>query len=231
MRYYLTALIGAACAISNCPSSRASSDFKNSLELGYVGVSFNTTSGQIAGPPGTTPPGASVGLKDTGTPAIEYVRRLSGSVSLVLQGGVPPEVHFYGRGTAAALGELGGTRAWFPGVLAVYSFPRIWVLHPYAGAGVNHTFFTDTHVADNYTAAVLGSSSRGSLSSDTGGIIKAGATVAIARRWLLDFSYCHYWISTTATVTTEMPGFGPISRHVNLTVDPDIYGLTVGYLF
>ena len=221
----------ASFATVNCASALAATDYPNTAELGYVHVSFNTSSDELTGPPGTTPPGATVGLKDTDTLAILYSRHMSGPVSLVLQGGVPPEVHLFGHGTAAALGEVGETRAWFPGILVVSTLPRLWTTTPYVGVGINYTFFSGTHVQESYTEAVQGSSTTASLSPHAGAIAKAGATIAIAPRWILDFNYSHYWIKTTATVNTETPGVGLISRHVNISVNPDILGLSVGYLF
>src|SRR5688572_22492915 len=167
----------------------------NAIKIGYAQVSFNSSSGELSGPPGTTPPGATLGTKDTDTIALVYDRRLVGPLSLVLQVGAPPEVRLLGRGTAGPLGEVGTTRAWFPAVLAKYSFslPRIT---PYIGAGVNYTWFTDNEVRPSYTAAFGGTRSSGKLSSHVGPVVKIGATIPFASRWSADFSYSRYWIST-----------------------------------
>lgn len=202
----------------------------NTLKIGYAEVSFNSSSGDLSGPLGTTPPGATLGTKDTDTIALVYDRHLVGPVSLVFQVGAPPDVRFVGKGTAAPLGEVGKTRAWFPAVLAKYSF-SLPMMTPYIGAGVNYTWFTDNEIHPSYTAAFGGTGSRGHLSSHVGPVAKIGATLPFGSRWVADLSYSRYWIETSATVDTDTPGLGVVSRKIDLTADPDIFGLVVGFSF
>jgi outer membrane protein len=61
--------------------------------------------------------------------------------------------------------------------------------------------------------------------------VKVGASIPFAGHWTADFSYSRYWIDSTATVNTDTPGFGVISRKIDLTADPDVFGLAVGYSF
>ncbi len=202
----------------------------NSFKIGYAQVSFNSSSGDLSGPPGTTPPGATLGTKDTNTIALVYDRRLVGPLSLVVQVGAPPEVRLIGQGTAALLGEVATTRAWFPAALVKYSFSLPGII-PYVGAGVNYTWFTDNEIRPGYTAAFGGTGSSGKLSSHVGPVAKIGATIPFASHWTVDFSYSRYWINTSATVNTDTPGFGVISRKIDLTADPDVFGLAVGFSF
>ena len=199
----------------------------NSVKIGYARVSFNWSSGDLAGPLGTTPPGVTVDTEDTSTIALVLDRRLVGPVSLVFQVGAPPVVHLIGP---APLGEVGTTRAWFPAVLAKYSL-SLPGFTPYIGAGANYTWFTDNEVRPSYTAAFGGTHSSGSLSSHVGPVVKTGVTIPFASRWTVDLSYSRYWINTSATVNTDTPGLGVISRKIDLTADPDIFGLAIGYVF
>ncbi len=202
----------------------------NSLTIGYARVSFNSSSSELSGPPGTTPPGVTLGTKDTDTIALVYERKLTGPLSLVVQVGAPPQIRLTGQGAAAALGEVGSTRAWFPAVLVKYSFP-LPGFTPYVSAGVNYTWFKDNEIRPGYTAAFGGTDSDGDLDSHTGPVAKIGATMPLGSRWTLDLSYSRYWINTSATVNTDTPGLGVVSRTIDLTADPDVFGLTVGFSF
>ena len=96
-------------------------DADNTLKIGYALIGFNTKSGELGGPPGTTPPGIQADLKDAQTVALLYERRISGPWSVVVQAGTPPVVKVNAAGTGAPLGSVGTARAWFPAVLATYT--------------------------------------------------------------------------------------------------------------
>ena len=204
---------------------------QNTLKFGYGHIGFNTTSGDLTGPAGTTPAGIQADLKDTSTLALIYERNLSDRWSIVLQAGTPPVVKIVGAGNGAALGEVGTARAWFPAVMAQYTFDGPWGTQPYVGAGLNYTFYTDEQVRSAYTDAFGGSSSTAKLKSSWGHVLKIGIGFPLGRNWVIDASYSRYGISTTATVTTATPGVGEIVRTVDVRADPDVVGLMLGYRF
>lgn len=222
---------GIALALAGVMADARADDTRNTIQIGYAHIGFNTKSGDLTGPPGTTPPGVQADLKNTPTLAVVYERRLSGPWSLVAQMGVPPTIKIMGAGTAAALGQAGSARAWFPAVLAQYTFDGPWGALPYVAAGVNYTFYTDEEVSAAYTGAFGGTSSAARLKSSWGYVAKLGVRVPIGRNWLIDASYSRYDIRTTATITTTTPGFGDIARTVDVKADPGVIGLTVGYRF
>jgi outer membrane protein len=222
---------GIALALASVMAHAQADDKKNNIQLGYAHIGFNTKSGDLTGPPGTTPPGVQADLKDASTLAVVYERRISGPWSVVVQGGTPPVIKLMGAGTAAALGQVGTVRAWFPAVLAKYTFDGPWGTRPYVGAGVNYTFYTDEEVHNSYTGAFGGTSSTAEMKSSWGYVAKVGVSVPIGRDWFVDASYSRYGISTTATVTTATPGVGNITRTVDVRADPGIFGLTVGLRF
>ena len=226
-------LIAAALATATIcvPSFAQSDETLNTIKLGYASILFNTDSGELAGPPGSTPPGATADVRNTHTLGLVYVRKLAGPWSIVGQGGLPPIVKFNGAGSAAALGQVGSARAWFPAVMAGYSMPRLMGVEPYVGAGLNFTKFTGNHITGSYTTAFGGTSSHGNLKNSVGPIAKLGAEIPVAGRWLLDLSYTRYWIRTTAAITTNTPSVGDIERRIHVRADPDVFALMVGYRF
>ncbi len=222
---------GIAIALA-CATAVAHADgTENTLKVGYAHIGFNTKSGDLTGPAGTTPPGIQADLKDAATLALVYERNLSGPWSVVLQAGTPPVVTMLGAGNGAALGEVGKARAWFPAVLAHYTFDGPWGTQPYVGVGVNYTFYTDGRVSPAYTAGFGGSSSTAKLESSWGHVLKIGVGFPLGPDWVIDAAYTRYGIKTTAAITTVTPGFGDIVRTVDVRSDPDVIGLVLGYRF
>lgn len=201
------------------------------LKAGLAHIGFNTRSGDLAGPPGTTPPGVQAALVDTRTLALVLDLPLSAQWGVVLQMGTPPIVHFDGAGSGAALGEVGSARAWFPALLARWQ-PAPWgALQPYAAFGINHTFYTGIRITPAYSAAFGGSSSRARLKASQGPVFKLGAEWRIDPHWDVDVAYARYGIRTTATVTTPTPGLGDVTRTLALRADPDVFSLMLGRRF
>ena len=223
--------LGVALALT-CAASEAHADGPaNALMLGYAHIGFNTRSGDLSGPPGTTPPGIRTELHDSSTLALLYQRHLSGPWSVVLQAGTPPLVKMYGAGSGAALGQVGTTRAWFPAVLAQYALDGPWGTQPYVGAGVNYTRYSDGQVSAAYTGAFGGTSSTAKLKSSWGPVLKVGIAWPIGSNWVVDAAYSRYGIKTTATITTVTPPVGDIARTLDVRSDPDVVGLMLGYRF
>lgn len=203
----------------------------NSIQFGMASVDFNAKSLDMTGPEGTTPPGIRADVKDKTVWAFVYDRRIAGPWSVTFQGGLPPVLKLKGAGTAAALGEIGSVRAWFPALMGTYTWDASPAFSLHAGAGLHYTFFTDGATNTVYDSAFGGTSSRAKFSSSLGPVVKLGGTWSIDRHWFLDLSYSKYWIRTTATVNTATPGVGDIERKVKVRTSPDVLSLTVGYRF
>lgn len=204
---------------------------QNTLKIGYAGIHFRTNSGDLTGPPGTTPPGVQAEIKDAKTLALVYERKISGPWSFALQMGVPPTIRFNGAGAGAALGEVGSAKAWFPSALVTYSLTESYGVRPYVGAGLNYTYFNKGRISPAYNNAFGGLSSTATLKSSIGPVAKLGIEIPIADNWVIDFAYSRYWLKTTATVVTATPGVGNIERKVDVKFTADVFGAVVGYRF
>jgi outer membrane protein len=223
--------IAMLAGLAAATSAAGAEPLLNSVQLGVGSLAFNTKSGYMSGPPGTTPDGAQADVKDRTAWAFLYERRISGPWSIAFQAGVPPVVTMKGAGTAAPLGEIGSVRAWFPAILGNYNWEPMRSLTLHAGAGLHYTFFTDGSANNVYNSAFGGTSTRVHFSSSVGPVIKMGASWSLDRSWFVDFSYNRYWIRTTATATTDTPGLGDITRKVTVRTSPDVFVLTLGYRF
>ena len=222
---------GLALALAGAMAPAHADVNQNALKLGYAHIGFNTVSGDLAGPAGTTPPGVQAGLDDASTLAMVYERSFSGPWSVVFQGGTPPVLKMVGAGNGAALGQVGSARAWFPAALAQYTFDGPWGTQPYVGAGLNYTFYTAVRVSPAYTGAFGGTSSTAKLGSSWGPVLKVGIGFPVGPNWIIDAAYVRYGIRTTAAITTATPGVGDIVRTVSVRADPDVVALMLGYRF
>ena len=202
-----------------------------SLVAGPAFAQFHAQSTDLSGPPGTTPPGATIGVKDLQTLAIEASKNLGHGWSVSLAFGVPPKATFTAQGSAAALGSVGSARAWFPALLATYRFGAYGGVRPYVGGGVNYTFYTDTQIGENFTQAFGGTSSTGKLKASFGPVVKAGVEVPLMDAWFMTAGYTRYGIRTRAEVTTQTPGVGAITRKLTLRSDPGVWTVMIGRSF
>lgn len=229
MRRMLAPALAACMPLLPLPAL-ASDAPRNIVRIGYADIQFNTDAGDMTGMPGTTPANVQATVRDSGTLALIYERRLSGPWSLVVQTGAPPVIDFDGAGSAAPLGKVGSARAWFPAVLLAYNFNVLGV-EPYVALGVNYTWFSEEKMTAAYNTAFGGTSSTSKLDDSWGAVAKVGVEIPLTANWSAGFSYARYWINTTATIKTQTPGLGSVKRKIDVEADPDVYSLTVGYRF
>ena len=203
----------------------------NAIRIGYAKVRFDLQSGDLTGPPGTTPPGLKLATEDLHFYAISYERRFSDNWAAQFQGGIPPTLTAVGAGIAAPVGTVAKARIWFPTAMLRYSPGEFSGFRPYVAAGVTYTFFTDQESSPAYTAALQGTSSTIDIKPAWGAYARAGIEYALDRQWCLNLEYSAFRLKTSASVTTETPGFGSITRNVTLKDSPRIFGITIGYKF
>ncbi|SFH61558.1 outer membrane protein [Collimonas sp. OK307] len=214
-----------------CGAAYADDIDNNSVRIGYAKVRFNIQSGDLTGPPGTTPPGLKIGAKDLDILAISYERRLSSNWAAQLQVGIPPILTAVGAGVATPVGTVAKARIWFPTAMVRYTFVDFPVIRPYVGMGMTYTFFTDQRSSPAYTNAFQGSSSAINLKSALGPYARVGFEYPIDQQWCINMEYSTFRLKTSATVVTQTPGIGAIARQVAIKDSPHIFGLTIGYKF
>lgn len=199
--------------------------------IGGAHAAFHTKSGELQGPPGTTPPGVTATVDSVNTATVELKYRVAADWSVDLGFGVPPRVDLVAGGTAAGLGKVAEAKAWFPHLTLSYHLPTGTAVAPYIGAGVHRTWFTGVRAEPAYNGAVLGSSTDAKVKSDVGPVVRLGAEFRLPGGWSLDAMYFRYWIKTQATLTTQTPGVGAIERRLDLRSTPDIFAVMVGRSF
>lgn len=221
-----------ACTVIAMLSAPAhAEEFENQIKVGYAHVNFNLKSGDLTGPPMTTPPGIGMDVKNLHIAAISYQRNLSPNWGIQFQGGIPPTLTAFGTRAAQSAGTVAKARIWFPTLMAVYTFTDVPVIRPYIGVGATYTFFTEERTSPAYTASVGGTSSTMTMKPSWSPYLRIGFEYPIDQRWSINTEFSTYHLKTTATISTQTPGFGEITRRIDAKDNPRIFGLTVGYKF
>ena len=177
----------------------------NYAKVAIASVRPNTQSGDLTGPPGTTPPGVTSDADNTTALGLIYGRRLNQDWSIELAAGVPPTVKVYGGGSASGMGEV--------------------------GAGINYTWFRNAKISDAYNSAVHATSTTGELTGGAGLVFKIGAEIPLGGNWFADVVVHHYGIKTDITLTSATPGVGNIARTQHLDINPTVFALAIARRF
>lgn len=199
--------------------------------LGGAHGQFHARSGELTGPPGTTPPGVTASMPDASTVMLQFRHRLEDGWWIQGLIGYPTRVDIVAGGTAEALGRVASARAWFPAVSAAYRWETSAGWNPFVAVGMHRSWFTSTKVEGVYSAAVSGTQSRAKLRPSFGPVLQLGVDLKVGERWVFDVSYLKYRIRSDATITTETPGAGEITRTIQLSTNPDILAVSMGYSF
>lgn len=170
---------------------------------------------------GETVDGASLNVPSEGTVTIDAGYFLTRDFAIDLYGGFPPKAQILGTGPLAPLGTLATT--WYgPAVAALqYYLPGLGRFHPYAGAGLNYTFFMGT--ADRALNHVQ--------PADTfGAAFEGGLHYDITSRCSFNIDLKYIAMSTRISAGFETPP-GNLPALARADINPLILGVGFGYHF
>lgn len=204
---------GLLLAQSSMPPTQASSWF---IRIGGLGAFYHSsavisTNGQLLG-------GASANVTTNATLTLDVGCDLTPNVSALLMLGVPPRPLINGRGTVAALGQLGAVR-YGPVILTGRYRLRKWgSFRPYAGLGVAYAI-----ILKNHDAAV----SQLDVHNHFGFALQAGAEWALGRNWELFADFKQLWLAVNAD--GSLAGGVPVKAHVTLNPSLVSMGIKLPY--
>jgi outer membrane protein len=202
----------------------------NTVRIGEYWIFYRVHADDLSGP--FTPPGTGLDVKNTQTPYVAYLRRLSSHFSVEIAGGVPPLTKSVGKGPATLgsvpyNGQEISTARWLaPTALLEYSFlDDSSALRPYLGVGVNYTAFydRDSTAAGN---AAAGGPTRIELPSSFGPAATAGVTYQLSHRWNLSASYSVTRVRSRLAAIT-----GDVVRTSQISFNPSALVVAAGYSF
>jgi outer membrane protein len=139
---------------------------------------------------------------------------------------VPFKHKLYGAGALSGLGQIGEVKALPVTVFAQYRFMEAKsALRPYVGLGVTYAYFFNASGSAALTALTNPGGPPTAIKVDSKWSVtpQVGATLAVNDKWFVDVFYSKTNLSTTTKLST--------GQTVDVALDPNSYGLTVGYKF
>ena len=179
----------------------------------------------MSGTPVLVPAGIDVDSAVTLDIDITYMFTNNFGVELLLD--LTSQHDITGTGNASALGKIGEVTTLPPSLIAQYHFMPQNNIRPYAGAGINYTFFLSESTTDSLTN-FLGAGSTGLKVDDSFGfVIQAGVDFDINKNWYWNLDAKYLFLDTTATITAD----GADVLKVDFDLDPLILGVGIGTRF
>jgi outer membrane protein len=182
------------------------------VRAGPTTVAPNSDSSEVPGVPGAT-----VEVGDATALGINFDYFFTDNWAIDVLLATPFTHDINGAGTASSLGKIGEITMLPPTVNAKYQFMPKSKIHPYVGAGL--TYFL---VLDESTSGALSGSSL-NVDNALGYDVQAGVDFMLNKNWLINLDVRYVSLSTDASVDS-----GP---SIDVTVDPWVYTLAVGYVF
>lgn len=135
-----------------------------------------------------------------------------------------------GKGSAlSSLGTIAETRVLPPALILQYHFAPDQNIRPYAGLGINYTYFFDEKSNSSLDNAFNGGQtiSNMKLDSSTGVVGQLGVDYDLGNDLFFNVDVKYMRIGTTATFTTQ--DLGNVSTNVD--INPWVFGIGIGKRF
>lgn len=227
-----------ALALASLPAA-AQSAGSNVVNLGWFHFDTHDSSEPLTftqGPFVGTVPGSGAEVGSADTLGLAYTRFFTDNFALTFDIGVPPKFDLDGKGSLAGLGHLGSARQWSPALVAKWFFGRPDDrFRPFVGFGATYVWYSDVNLSDSLAGQVTGGAPGGSASADLSSswapVANLGMVYNIDKRWSIGLSVSYIPLDTDAKITGRV-GNTVVSRsRTNLTLDPLVTFLSVGYRF
>lgn len=128
--------------------------------------------------------------------------------------------------SSLAPGNIISTRVLPPALILQYHFIPDGIVRPYAGLGINYTYFFDEEATASLDKG-LGGVSGVSLDSSFGWVTQLGADYEMGNDWFLNLDIKYMDINTTGTFHSN--ALGNVS--VDVDINPWVMGLGIGKRF
>lgn len=180
------------------------------VRFGVVNVSPNDSS-DASNPPGI--PADAITVDSDTQLYIDLTYMFTDNLGLDILGATP----FTHDIALAGVGKVAETQQLPPTVGLQYQFSPKSNVRPYAGVGINYTFFFNEETTGALAGADL------SLDDSLGLALQAGVDIDINKDWFFNADVRYMNIETTATING--------ATSVDVTIDPWVIGLGIGTTF
>lgn len=151
---------------------------------------------------------------------------VSDNMALDLPLALPFKHKISGAGALSGVGEIGEVSALPFTLFAQYRFMEPNAkFRPYIGLGITYAYFFNETGSGQLTALTNpgGTATKIKVDSQWALTPQIGVSIPVNERWFVDLFYSKTSLKTKTTLST--------GQTVDITLDPDAYGLTVGYRF
>ncbi|PCE27997.1 hypothetical protein BWP39_05700 [Paraburkholderia acidicola] len=233
--------LGVLILLSSIVPAHAQSAGSTVVSLGWARImplsdSDPLTVTSIAGHPvNQVQAGSSGAAKSTDTAGIVIEHYFTDNIGVAVAGGYPAYLDLEGRGTLGKYGVIGKARPWAPQVILRYHFlPAQSKFRPFAGIGVNYTWFTNAQI-NNSTFVTQsfgpGGSASAHASSSWNPVFELGANYQFDKHWAAGFSFSYIPASTNVTLSGQTATGVNIVSKTKLQLRPITTFLNLSYIF
>jgi outer membrane protein len=169
--------------------------------------------------------GSGVGVDSDTVPEIDFTYMLQRNWGLELILGTSRH-DVNGTGSIAPLGNIIDAKVLPPTLTLQYHFAPSSNIRPYAGAGINYTYFYDESV----TGGLDASGAKVNIDDSWGLALQAGVDIDMSKDWFFNIDVKYIDIDTTAHFSNTALGAG-IPVAVDVDIDPWVIGIGFGTTF
>lgn len=191
--------------------------------------------------------GYQVDVDSSVRPIVNLTRMMTDNIGVELLASWPFSHDVEGDRELSALGKLGNTKHLPPTLSVQYHFRPNQTFRPYAGVGVNYTYFYDETTTDALHEGIIGTANAAlgtnynggttdmNIKNSTGLALQIGADFQFDRGWFVNADL--RWIDIEAdarltTVTEDGNGFETIlNSRVTADIDPWVFSTAIGFHF
>ena len=193
------------------------------VRAGFGTISPNVNSGNLSAP-SFAGSKSDVGPASSVMGGVTYM--LTDNMSVDIPVAIPFKHKLYGAGAIASVGQIGEVSALPVTVFGQYRFMQAAsVFRPYVGLGLTYAYFFNETGSGALTSITNpgGTPTKIKIDSQWTYTAQIGATYAIDKNWFVDGFYGYTPLKTTTKLST--------GQTVDVTLDPNSYGLAIGYKF
>jgi outer membrane protein len=217
------AMVAAGLALSATPAAAwEAGDWLVRGRLINVAPDDSSSAVSIAG---AAVPGSGVSVDSAVTLDIDFTYMMTRNWGAELLLDLSSKHDVSATGSLSALGQIVSARVLPPALLLQYHFAPGAKVQPYAGVGLNYTYFFDEDASASLAGA-LGGSASVDLDSSWGLAAQVGADIDLNNGWFLNVDLKYIDINTTANITAP----AGLTR-VDVDINPWVYGIGLGKRF
>ena len=193
-----------------------------------INIAPNEDSGPVEAGGAVAVPGSSVGVDNAMTLDIDITRMVTPNfgVELLLDLSSKHEVPTGGTLKPIVDGNIIETRVLPPALIAQYHFTPGKKVQPYAGLGVNYTYFFDETATSRFKNSAVGASNV-KLKSSWGLAAQVGADIDMGNGWFFNVDAKYIDVDTVVTFDSTLLG----RSKIDLEIDPWVFGVGFGRKF